>query len=59
MINGYSSYAVALTNSNDTVPVIPSTKGQVFVNSGTGVEGIAPQYLVPIMELLCNWWAWK
>ena len=52
MINGCSSYAVAVTDSTDD-PVIPPTKEQVFVNTGTGVQGITPQYLVANMAEGC------
>ena len=52
MINGCSSYAMAVTDSTDD-HVIPSTNEQVFVNTGTGVQGITPQYLVANMAEGC------
>ncbi len=53
MINGCSSYSVAVSDS--TTP--PSTGGQVFVNYGTGVQGITYQYKVSNMEEGCYFMA--
>ena len=54
MINGCSNYAVAyyVDEGGDT-PNIPSTSSQVFVSTGTGVQGITLQYLVPNMKEGC------
>lgn len=52
MINDCSSYAVAYYVSGGGDDDIPSGN-QVFVSTGTGVQGITPQYLVPNMAEGC------
>lgn len=54
MIQSCNNYAVAyyVSDGGDD-DVIPSTNSQVFVNSGTGVQGITPQYLIPNMAQGC------
>jgi hypothetical protein len=55
MIKGCSSYAVAyyVVGGGGDDDIIPPNKNQVFVNTGTGVRDITPQYLVPNMESGC------
>ena len=52
MISG-CTYAVAIIKENEPVNPPINTNTQKFVSTGTGVEGITPQYLVPNMAEGC------